>query len=1138
MTGPQTPDASWSRRWLLRAIVGGMVLGAILSFAPTIVARTPLLAMLVSWAARDVRGTVVVGGARLSWFHKPVLYDVEVRDSQGGLVAAASRVELSHSLVQLAWDPRHLGTVVLHQPEVHWTAVGNDSNVEQVLAAFIEGEPTSRYRTGVSLVIHNGTLLLSDEDIRERWLVEDVAATIEIPCDRRAAIEVDCTGHTDVEGKPAAQKVHIGYRTGNGGPGLPPQIVVEVNTEGMPAAAIATFLRRVEPGLQFQGIVSGHLAATWHDERPEQPSFILKGEVSGRRTGVFWPSLSREMVPLGTLHCPINLVWSRGQIQSEDTRFQSGLGDIRLTGNLDLRGDPLAVLHQSGIRLAADVDLAILARWLSKPLQLRDDLRITEGRLTGEVRSESKSDGVAWTGRVTAAGLRGERSGQRLVWENPIRIELAAHQAAIGLPRIERFVAQTDFGTFHAAGTEDELTIDGKLEIALLWERLRQFIELGDDAPRGSLTGRMTLTRDRTGTFRLVAAARVRDGSYSGFGMPWREPDFEIHAEGRGSVKSDFCRVDSGQIVLAAGGDSLRIELLEPITDLWSGSFGTSQVRIRGDVGRWLQRVTPLVGQGSDLQAAGVIEGQARFRIDRATVRADQLEININNLRFAGFGLTVVEPNVYLRAERLQWQRESNTRHLEVTELTWTSPALAFSLPSLRGEGDREAPLKLSGRGAVRGDLARLQRWLPLAFDEPWSGSLEGSVQISADHSLLRLQADATLRQVVLGTPAAPTWVEPLVRLAVRAVFDPANDQLTLEDGKVESSGLAVSLSGNVAAVSTGRDFRISGSLLYDWDRLEPQLRRLTGLDLRMTGKDQRPYRLEGSLGSRKTRSTATAASMSSVAANWKGEWSIGWQSMQVLGCSIGSVVLQARMLGDGWVRFTPVETTLNRGTLRLEPFIKLDEPKPLLMLGKNTRLDRAQITAGVSNSSLGYAAPALSGLRDPLGEFSVMVEGARIPLTEMKQADAWGQVTIHSIKATPGPLLTEITRALKLPVGLQMTKEQTIPVRLVQGRVHHQNLEIPLGDISLKTSGSVGLDGSLQVMAEFPAPSRWLGKNTPKALTVVRLPIGGTISTPRIDPQALQQIVSRYAVETAGELLKREFEKNIPKWFQGPPKK
>jgi hypothetical protein len=118
------------------------------------------------------------------------------------------------------------------------------------------------------------------------------------------------------------------------------------------------------------------------------------------------------------------------------------------------------------------------------------------------------------------------------------------------------------------------------------------------------------------------------------------------------------------------------------------------------------------------------------------------------------------------------------------------------------------------------------------------------------------------------------------------------------------------------------------------------------------------------------------------------------------------------------------------------------------------------------------------------------------------------------------------------------MTKEQTIPVRLVQGRVHHQNLEIPLGDISLKTSGSVGLDGSLQVMAEFPAPSRWLGKNTPKALTVVRLPIGGTISTPRIDPQALQQIVSRYAVETAGELLKREFEKNIPKWFQGPPKK
>lgn len=1124
--------------WLVRAVGAGIAVGAFVGVLPTIVARSPLLDWLVAWASRDVRGTIHVGSAALSWFHPPVLRDVELRDPQGRPIVAAPIVELSRSLVSLALDSRHLGTVVFRQPDVHYVAIGDDSNVERALAAFIDGEPTSPFRTGIHVVIHDGTLRLRDEDTQEEWLIQNVAGTVEIPRDRLAAIAVACTGQVEIDGRPNNLDVKVGYRSGEGGPGLPPQIHVSVTTDLIPAAAIATFLRRVEPNSRCQGVLAGHLDVIWNDERPEAPILTIQGKVSGRKLSVLWPGLSREPLALGTAECPIDLVWSSGRIVSRHTRLRCAFGEIRWTGTLDWRGDPIAVLRQGGFEAAGDIDLAAVGRWLAHPLRLREDLILTGGRLVGEIRSETRPDGIAWSGRVMVSDLRGERAGQSLFWHNPIRIEWSALQGDHGFPRIERGLAQTDFGTVHISGTDELWNLDGRLDLAQLWQRARQFLHWDSESPRGSLTGRATLSRDRSGGFRLLADARIRDAEFPVLGASWREPDLQLRAELHGRTESEACRIDVGQIVVVAASDSLRLDLLEPIPDLSSPANVALQALIRGGLSRWLHRLAPVIGWPDELQAAAAIDGSARLRVGRSAIQIDQLDLGFVNGRFSGWGWTIVEPNARLRLGRFEWRQQADTRSLALADLTWESPGLGLVVSSLHGEGPRRLPLPLTGRAEIRGDLARWHRWLPQALPEPPSGSLDGTVHVHADGPTLRLQSDVTVRQFVVGSPSRPVWSEPLVRATLRGQYHTEHDQWILDDGKLELGGVAVSWSGRASSLTTTGDFQLTGTAQIDWARLEPQLRHLMGREIRLVGRESHSFRLEGSLNPRQLTPPQGRTSQIPAMATWKGDWSIGWQSLHVLGCAIGPAQWQARMLGDGWVRFAPVETTLNRGRLYVEPFIKLDEPKPLLILSQKSRLDRAQITAGVSNESLGYAAPSLAGLRDPLGEFSVMIEGAKVPLADLSQADVRGQVTIHSIKATPGPLLTEITRALKLPVGLNVTKEQTIPVRLVQGRVHHQNLEIPLGDIDLKTSGSVGLDGTLNVIAEFPTPSRWLGKNALKSLSVIRLPIGGTITAPRIDPQSLQQIVGRYAIDSAGELLQREIEKRLPKWFQGPPKK
>ena len=51
--------------------------------------------------------------------------------------------------------------------------------------------------------------------------------------------------------------------------------------------------------------------------------------------------------------------------------------------------------------------------------------------------------------------------------------------------------------------------------------------------------------------------------------------------------------------------------------------------------------------------------------------------------------------------------------------------------------------------------------------------------------------------------------------------------------------------------------------------------------------------------------------------ADLKGEAGINWNSLTALGCDVGSAEVKA-VLQKGWLRFYPIETTVNGGKLHL----------------------------------------------------------------------------------------------------------------------------------------------------------------------------------------------------------------------------
>ena len=153
---------------------------------------------------------------------------------------------------------------------------------------------------------------------------------------------------------------------------------------------------------------------------------------------------------------------------------------------------------------------------------------------------------------------------------------------------------------------------------------------------------------------------------------------------------------------------------------------------------------------------------------------------------------------------------------------------------------------------------------------------------------------------------------------------------------------------------------------------------------------------------------------------------------------------------------------------------------------------------------------------------------GFRWPI---RACDIAGKLTIVSADINPGPIIHPFAllgrqirailngQAPPLAAGsdrpLVHYPPQTIDFRVVGQRVYHDRIEMQIGDTTVRTHGSIGLlDETLILEAEVPLKSAppLLGARAaaPAPEQVVLIPIGGTLSNPKIDSRALEKLAAQ----------------------------
>jgi hypothetical protein len=1133
-----------------------VALVALVAALPTIVAKSPLRNTLLGYAIPDGALRVTVADASLGWFSPPAASGIEIADSAGEKMATIEAIRMNRSPLALATNPRDLGEIEIERPVMFVEVLPDGTNWQQALEPLLKdaiadapaNEQSSSTAVAAAVKVIDATVLVEETTTGQRWRLFGLNAQFDSRGVALGLPPLSLSGQIDAPheaaGMPPAT-FSLLLANANGQQQLKCQI------QNLPLAATEPWLRLKVPAATLQGGLSGQAAASWAAtaDNPLHDCSTF-GTITLQNLEFGAPALAGDRVRLARVEMPWRLTSSPTGITIEDLQIQSDVARFAARGSLDPKPLNLAARHD--VEFQGEVELAPLAAMLPRLLKIRGDTRITAGKLELSGRTHPIEGGQSLTGALRTAGVAATSGGRPLAWNEPINatFELRREQGNV---RLESLQCQSDFLSIAAAGTVRQLTASANFDLNRLATQLGQFVDLSHTDLAGTGTAHFDWHERAGNEFTVTANSDVTQLRVGfGDGKVYAEPRLALQVEASGTfdpLTHRPNRVTTARAKVDAEGDQLDAQLTAAVDLAAADSAWPVAVQLKGEIARWLDRVRPWFAPGP-WQASGMGDVTAEVRAAPEAVAVSQAKVTVSNLRVAGPGWNVTEPRVELTGD-LQWNGATGAVASQSSQLVSSTLSVAAKDLRLQTSGG-DAP-QARGVAAFRADVARLAAWKVSATQPPTyqaAGMVTGNVQFDQQADRITSELTATgeqlsLQQLSAGNRAAGyqvIWQEPKVNLHGTSTYETTADRIAFRQFQIQSATLAVIADGQIDHLSTTADLNMNGALNYDLTKITPLLKPFVGDGIQLVGNETARFQAAGSL-----RNSATNWAQSLQA---RGE--LPWTSANVYGLPIGPGKLAAT-LGGGTVRVDPLAIAVADGQLTAAPQVRLD-PEPMeLTLPPGPLLTNVRVSPEVSTAMLQYIAPVLAGATQSDGEFSVTLSTARVPLADPKRADVGGQLAVHSVRVVPGPMAkqwVELAQQIEAiakkrdlaslgqrqPVSLLTVQDQQVNFRVVDGRVYHQGMQFQVGDVVMRTEGSVGFDESLALVVHVPIQEKWIEG---QALLVglrgqsLSIPISGTLRNPRMDKSAVSGLSQQLLQGAAQQAIGGELNKALDKFLK-----
>jgi translocation and assembly module TamB len=770
-------------------------------------------------------------------------------------------------------------------------------------------------------------------------------------------------------------------------------------------------------------------------------------------------------------------------------------------GSLRSRGTVPPAPGRTGL-IEGEVNLAGLAKQLPHALRLREGLSLKQGAATLRILAGDEAGRRAWDVEARISDLVAHNGDSSFTLRDPATLSARLVGDRSDL-KLARFAIKTPFLTASGSGTIDEgISLTGTVDLNGLQTQLRDFV----DFHRVNLAGKGPLTasyRRVDQSFDARLALDLRDLKLEGLGpVSVQREAAQLHSRMTGPIaESGF----PGALTSARIKATSAAAETELVAD-WRDEGADLSLRAR------LPLAKAERSANVDARFTGRLDGQ---QLDVREVRIELAPSDENTTR----PLRLSAKGRYDRA----------TGALSLAPLEKPSGAVSLATDGIRVSGLGTSTWSVEA--ALVGDVAALMRAQALwSRTEPSnvSGEWSGHLSARSSESQTRVGGRIDARNLSI--------IEGPVSMALQATYRKSSDQLEVSELVVSSSYATLEASGRLDDMHGRQVADVRGSLTPDWKALNELLKSRIEPGAYLAGQP-RPFFIKGPFSGEDNETVDVEAGFDLAEAD-------------IYGMKFGAAPIVIRRKG-GQTAVDPIETTLNDGRIRLEPrVVAMKDKGSAVVLGPTSWISGAEINDEVSRRVLAFVAPVLEDATRVRGRISADLRHAEFPLVRDagQKAIVEGDVVFRDVEFIPGPLAEGLLSLMnRRDTALRLDK----PVRLAiaNGKVETKGLALPVGNFTeIALEGSVGFDRELNLRATFPVTSSMLGNSLIGDIvegTRITVPIGGTLSSPRIDRDAFRlglkdtgkDLLQRGMTRGAFELLNRMARPRDPNAPPPPPR-
>ena len=1169
----KTAERRPGRRWLLLglAFVAAMLL--LLLLAPTILTRPTVRDYLLAKFVPTEIGSVTLRRIHAGWFSTLALDGLKVIDWHGQPLLEVDRVEVNRSLLQLATRPTDLGKVVITEPTLHVALRPDGSNLEDLLARLApqEASPTPEV-PGEPLTVNmvfeavRGTILAHESATGSQWQLEfDVEA--EVPADLAQSWKAQLRGTFDGQPFLLVANSPMGQATESWPMGPQGSMQVEATDFSLqPLAYVAQRtgqpIEKIVGSLSIDGLVEWKPGANTTSRFPELDAHAdlkLNG-LQVEAAALFGPDVLRveatRLKAQGSMaqdnavveHCELHSDFGRASLSTTVS-----VSDLM---NGDTHAEIVPWLRRQQLATEGLLDVAAIATALPHAMHLREDVQLQSGRVTWDIASEQRGP-VRWSGHIQTEDVAVLKTGQPMTWDLPLKVdfELTDGNELV----LEQLTAQADqLFWLSCEGRLQQGKAQGQVDLRGLMEKLSEVVDLGGTQVTGGMQLAATWDQPNQDQIDFRAQSRLTNFQLAQQGsILLREEQLTTGIAASATAHDgSIVSLDAAQMQITSAGDLAFVQLKSPVQQPSASSVWPVVCRLQGELTDWMSRARTL-GTEIPWEVVGQIDATSEIDLSAASTIVKTFDASINGLSAKSEAIHVQEPQLRISASG-EIDNETFECHCPDAQIVSHSFAIAARDVQLAIQPD----FGLSGRLDYRADVGRVMDYVQATTPQPrLSGEMTGHAQLAADKAtttfnmisdVANLRVDPAILNAaaVAESPvdSVPLWSEPKLSLKLEGTYDAGEDTMELRQAVVSGKVLQLQAVGHATRLASQPRANVQGQWAYDLEGLTAILAGVLGPEIRLSGQHQEQFALNGPLLPK------TASPAQRVAEELTAEAGFGWSGVDAYGVLVGAGRADARLTG-GVLQLSTIDAPVSTGRIRCTPTLHVNTEPMWITLAPEVVADNIALSPEMTGSWMKYVAPLLADATSAEGAFSVSLARTEIPLMQPMDGRVEGELELHGGSLGPGPLAQQflsIASQIKQIIGKgnarianperawMELRPQRIAFQLAEQRVYHEGLEIVIDDVPIRTSGSVGLDQTLSMVAEVPIQDEWV--DSEPALSGLRgqtvsVAVGGTVSQPRLDQRALRQLSGQLIQQAARGYLQKELgnqvEQQLKKLFR-----